>query len=214
MFMNVLKTFWAEAIQAVAYLKNRMPTQILSFQSPLKTLCLDTPLFSLALKTFGCICYVHVSKSDCTKLDPKALKCVFLGYSADQKWYKCFHALIRKKFVSWDVTFFKFTPFFSLGKTPLQGEITNEELSSSISNEELSSSISFLVPIHPYYFDNDVSGKGRQNSKCTLGGKRHKLRNICNKMIIKFKILVSPSRSLIQIQFLKQVFLLPPLYLN
>lgn len=117
--MNVPKTFWAKAIQAAVYLMNRMPTRILSFQSPLEMLCPDTPLFSFPLKTFRCICYVHVFKSIRTKLDPKVLKCVFLGYGADQKGYKCFHPLTRRKFVSRDVTFFKSTPFFSLGKTPL-----------------------------------------------------------------------------------------------
>ncbi len=32
------------------------------------------------LKVFGCIAYVHVPGELRTKLDPKAKKCVFIGY--------------------------------------------------------------------------------------------------------------------------------------
>ena len=33
------------------------------------------------LKVFGCIAYVHVPNELHTKLDPKAEKCIFIGYS-------------------------------------------------------------------------------------------------------------------------------------
>lgn len=92
----------------------------ISFKSLIEVLSPRTPLFSLPRKTFGYICYVSISKSDCTKLDPKALKCVFLGYGVDQKWYKCFYPLTCRKFVYQDVIFFESNPFFSSGKTSLQ----------------------------------------------------------------------------------------------
>ena len=37
------------------------------------------------MKVFGCIAYVHVLDELPTKLDPKAKKCVFIGYSLEQK---------------------------------------------------------------------------------------------------------------------------------
>ena len=43
------------------------------------------------LKVFGCIVYVHVPDELRTKLDPKAEKCVFIGYSLEQKGYKCYN---------------------------------------------------------------------------------------------------------------------------
>lgn len=63
--MNVSKTFWFYAIQIAAYLMNMMFTSVLSFKSPLEVLSSGTPLFSLPLKKYR------------TKLDLKALKCVF-----------------------------------------------------------------------------------------------------------------------------------------
>lgn len=81
--MNVPKTFWSNTSQTTAYLLNMMPTKVLSFKSPLAVLSLRTPLFYLPPKTFGRICYVHIYKADRTKLDPKALKYVFLGYGAN-----------------------------------------------------------------------------------------------------------------------------------
>ena len=41
------------------------------------------------LKVFGCIAYVHVPDELRKKLDPKAEKCIFIGYSLEQKGYRC-----------------------------------------------------------------------------------------------------------------------------
>jgi hypothetical protein len=37
------------------------------------------------LRVFGCIAYVHVPNKKRSKLDPKAKKCIFIGYSLEQK---------------------------------------------------------------------------------------------------------------------------------
>ena len=42
-------------------------------------------------KVFKYIAYVHVPDELCTKLDPKAEKSVFVGYSLEQKGYKCYN---------------------------------------------------------------------------------------------------------------------------
>ena len=57
------------------------------------------------LKVFGCITYVHVPDELRTKLDPKAKKCVFIGYSLEQKGYKCYNPVTRQVRVSRDVVF-------------------------------------------------------------------------------------------------------------
>ena len=57
-----------------------------------------------------------------SKLDPKLLKCIFLGYSRVQKGYRCYCATLRHYFVSTDVTFFETTPFFLSSPVTSQGE--------------------------------------------------------------------------------------------
>ena len=57
------------------------------------------------LKVFGCIAYVHVLDELRTKLDPKAEKCVFIGYSLEQKGDKCYNPVTRQLRVSRDVVF-------------------------------------------------------------------------------------------------------------
>lgn len=67
--MHVPKTFWFDAVQTATYLMNRLSTRVLSYHTPLEILSLSSSVFSLPPKTFGCICFVNISKSGCTKLD-------------------------------------------------------------------------------------------------------------------------------------------------
>jgi hypothetical protein len=57
------------------------------------------------LKVFGCITYMHVPDEKRSKLDPKAEKCIFIGYSLEQTGYRCFNPSTRKLQVSRDVVF-------------------------------------------------------------------------------------------------------------
>ena len=72
----------------------------------------------LPLKVFGCVAFVHIHNHNRDKLDPQALKCVFLGYSPPNKGYKCFNPNKQKYFIMMDVTFFESQSFFN---PPLQG---------------------------------------------------------------------------------------------
>ena len=61
---------------------------------------------------FGCTAYVHDPSASLTKLDARALRCVFVGYSSLQKGYKCYYPPSRRFFISANVTFAEYEPFF------------------------------------------------------------------------------------------------------
>ena len=120
------KPFWGEAILTAAYLINRLPTQVLNKQSPVEVLSSPSDLFAIPPKVFGCVCFVHNHSPTRGKLDPRAIKCVFLGYSPTQKGYKCYHPPTRKWYVSMDVTFFEEQSYFT-PQASLQGENASTE---------------------------------------------------------------------------------------
>jgi hypothetical protein len=117
---HVPKSYWGDALLTATYLINRMPSRVLDFQTPLEVL--SPPLSTakdVSPKVFGCVCFVHIHGSTRSKLDPRSLKCVFVGYSPTQKRYKCYHPPSRKCFVSMDVTFFEQQSYSSSTLTPL-----------------------------------------------------------------------------------------------
>ena len=69
--------------------------------------------FKLPLRMFGCVCFVKDHRPSMGKLDPQAVKCIFVGYSSTQKGYKCWDPVGRKLFVSMDVTFREFEPCYT-----------------------------------------------------------------------------------------------------
>jgi hypothetical protein len=82
--MNVLKQLWGQTVLTVAQLINRMPSRVLEWKSPCEMLKGDNGGI-LPLKVFGCVCFVKDNRPSVGKLDPRAVKCVFVGYSATQK---------------------------------------------------------------------------------------------------------------------------------
>mgnify|MGYP000544772057 FL=1 len=57
------------------------------------------------LKVFGGLAYAHVPTKLRSKPNPKAKTCIFVGYSEEQKGYRCYKPLTRKVVVSRDVIF-------------------------------------------------------------------------------------------------------------
>ena len=56
------------------------------------------------------------------KLDPRAVKCIFVGYSGTQKGYVCWSPVERRLFVSMDVTFRELELYYSLEVTSPFGD--------------------------------------------------------------------------------------------
>ena len=114
---NIPKSYWGEVVLTSAYVINRIPSKVLGCKSPLETLSQFYPnirsSFNLAPRVFGCTSFVHIHNHNQGKLDPRALKCVFVGYSSTQKGYKCYHPHARKLYVSTNVTFDENKSYFS-----------------------------------------------------------------------------------------------------
>jgi hypothetical protein len=75
--MIVLNCFWSHRVFTATYHINRLPSRVLNFKSHLDVLQLDLS----HLKVFGCIFFMHLPIAHRDKLDSRAIKCIFLGYS-------------------------------------------------------------------------------------------------------------------------------------
>src|SRR3954465_2548277 len=80
-------------------------------KSPCEMLLGENKLL-VAPKVFGCTCFVRDHRPLVGKLDPRAVKCIFIGYPSRQKSYKCWSPIERRTFVSMDVTFRESEPYY------------------------------------------------------------------------------------------------------
>jgi hypothetical protein len=117
--MNVPKYLWSEAVMTATYLINRMPSRILNIKSPVELL-LGKCDFRVPPKVFGCVCFVKDHRPMVSKLDPQAVKCIFVGYSCIQKGYKCWDPIGKRLLVSMDVTFREEDPYYTKKVDPYQ----------------------------------------------------------------------------------------------
>ncbi|GBP89221.1 Retrovirus-related Pol polyprotein from transposon TNT 1-94 [Eumeta japonica] len=78
------KSYWAEAVSTAAYITNRCPTRALSYATPEEMWSGKKPNVS-HLKIFGCEAMVKIPKEKLRKLDSKASKMIFIGYSDTTK---------------------------------------------------------------------------------------------------------------------------------
>ena len=101
---------WGEAILTSTYLINWLPSRVLKFETPFQTLIKIFPhvvlSFYIPFKIFGCSTFVHVYPQNKSKLDPRSIKCVFIGYFANKKGYKCLCPNTWRVFETMDLTFF------------------------------------------------------------------------------------------------------------
>ena len=83
--MNVPKHFWADIVSIACFFINRMPSSVLNWDTPYHQLFPNNPLFPINPKVFGYTCFVRDVHPQVSKLDPKSLKCIFMGYSCVKK---------------------------------------------------------------------------------------------------------------------------------
>ena len=122
--------FWPEAITTATYLTNRLPSKPLNCRTPLDTLGSFVSLLShhsLPPRIFGCVVFVHLSKHSQTKLEPRAIKCVFVVDGVHQKGYRCFDLIHNRLYTTMDCDFFEDTFYFTQPSS--QEESVSDDLS-------------------------------------------------------------------------------------
>ncbi|RVW27296.1 Retrovirus-related Pol polyprotein from transposon TNT 1-94 [Vitis vinifera] len=92
-----------QCVSIAVHIINRLPTPLLSRQTPFERLYGKLPSYS-HIRVFGCLAYatnVHVPH----KFAPRAKRCIFFGYPVGQKAYKLYDLDTHQMFTSHDVVF-------------------------------------------------------------------------------------------------------------
>lgn len=97
--------FWAEAVATAAYVRNRTTTTSNQDQlTPFEKWYGRKPNIA-HLKVFGCAAYSHVPSAERRKLDKKAHRMCFIGYSKNPKGYRLIDPSTEKVVTRRDVVF-------------------------------------------------------------------------------------------------------------
>ena len=79
--MQVPKHFWADVVSTAWFFINKMSSSVLNWDTLYHIIFPNKPLFPIEPRIFRCTCFVWDVCPHVSKLDPKSLKCIFLGYS-------------------------------------------------------------------------------------------------------------------------------------
>ena len=90
--------FWAEATSTAAYIHNCTPTNKGEGPTPMELWTGNKPNVK-HLRVFGCKVYYYIPKQKRNKLEPRAKKGMFVGYSKNQKAYRIYD-LEERKFIN------------------------------------------------------------------------------------------------------------------
>ena len=102
---NLPNRFWAEAIATAAYLRNRSATAALEDGVTPYEKWHDRKPNLKHLRVFGCAAFAHVPDCNRRKLDGKAIRLRFVGYSKNPKGYRLHDEQTDKVITRRDVTF-------------------------------------------------------------------------------------------------------------
>ena len=86
--------FWLEGLMCANHVLNRAPTKALKTITPFEAWHGKKP--SIDYFHVLVVAYAHVSKEFRHKLDDKAVKCIFVGYSVESKGYRLYNLVTYK----------------------------------------------------------------------------------------------------------------------
>jgi len=87
---NLPKFFWSYAIMHDVHLLNRVPSSVISNKCPYEKLyTIASDISNLCI--FGCLCFASTIENNRNKHDPRAKRCIFLGFKAGTKCYIVSH---------------------------------------------------------------------------------------------------------------------------
>lgn len=101
---NLPQNFWAEAINTATYIRNRSESSALNKVTPYEAWTGRKPSIR-HLRIFGSKCYALDTNPGRSKLAPKGIPCLLLGYDGQSKSYRLWDQEKRKVKISRDVQF-------------------------------------------------------------------------------------------------------------
>lgn len=152
---------WIEALYMSNYLQNPFPTKAIEDDvTPIEKWSGHKPTVE-HLKVFGSICYIHIPKEKRRKLDEKAMRVIFIGYSNKSKGYRVLLLDKERVEISRDVAFEEGNKWDWVRQVEVKKNCSTPT-SVSQSQEEQSQSISssVLSQLH----DEDISQVGEKSS--------------------------------------------------
>ncbi|CAI9782712.1 unnamed protein product [Fraxinus pennsylvanica] len=109
---SVPSRLWCEALSTSVHLINRLPSPTLNHASPFFQLFGHSPSY-YDLRTFGCVCFLHLPAHERHKLTAQSIKCAFLDYTVSQQGYVCYDPHSQRIRISKNVVFFENQYFFT-----------------------------------------------------------------------------------------------------
>jgi hypothetical protein len=119
---SMRRSFWAETTSTACYLINRSPSIPLDKKTSIEVWS-GTPGDYSQLRVFGCTTYAHVDNG---KLEPRAVKCLFLGYGSGFKAYKLWNPETKSILMSRNVIFNE-AVMFTDRQTSVDSDVFDDE---------------------------------------------------------------------------------------